>query len=124
MPVDFDTYDADHGRIDLSEGTNAHTLLSFLLEHPDVGFTPGELHQQTSVARGSINPTLARLERAGLVRHKGDYWAAPEDDRIASATAAVLGLEAVSERDADDWYARNRDWAGDLPDLSTEDRDE
>lgn len=121
MPVDFDTYSPDDGRLDLTEGTNAHELLSVLLEHPGVGFTPAELHERTGVSRGSINPTLARLERFGLVRHKGEYWAAAEDDRLAAASAAVLGLETVSEAYSDDWYAQHPDWADELPDVSEED---
>lgn len=118
MPVDFEDYSPDDGRIDLAEGTNARRLLTLLLEHPGVGFTPAELAERTDVARGSVNPTLARLERAGLVRHKGDYWAAVEDDRLAAASAAVLGLDAASEAHGDDWYADNPDWSEDLPDLS------
>ena len=118
MPVDFEEYAPEDGRIDLTEGTNAHTLLSYLAEHPDVGFTPAELHEQTNVPRGSINPTLARLERAGLVRHKGDYWAAADDDRLAAASAAVLGLQAVHDAHSGDWYAQNPGWADDLDDLS------
>jgi DNA-binding transcriptional ArsR family regulator len=117
MPVEFDSYSPDDGRIDLTEGTNAGEIMSFLLEHPDVGFTPGEIHERTGVARGSINPTLARLESAGLVRHKGDYWAAAEDDRIAVASAAVLGVEAT-ETAQEDWYSENTDWIEEAPDLS------
>lgn len=117
MPVDFEEYAPDDGRIDLTERTNAHTLLSFLIEHPGVGFTPAELHEQTDVPRGSINPTLARLERGGLVRHKGDYWAAADDDRLVAASAAVLGLEAVHAAHSDDWYAQNQGWADDRDDL-------
>jgi hypothetical protein len=120
MPVDFERYKPEDGRIDLTEGTNAYTLLSFLVEHPDVGFTPAELHEQTGVPRGSINPTLARLERAGLVRHKGDYWAAADDDRLAAASAAVLGLQAVHDAHSDDWYAQNTDWADDHDDRPRE----
>lgn len=124
MPVDFDTYTPDQGRLDLSEGTNAASILALLLEHPDIGFTPAEISEQTGIPRGSINPTLARLEAAGLVRHKGDYWAAAEDDRLAAASAAVLGIKAASETHADDWYARNPGWADELPDLSDEEADE
>ena len=118
MPVDFEKYSPEDGRIDLTPGTNARTLLAFLLENPGVGFTPTELHDQTDIPRGSVNPTLARLEQAGLARHKGDYWAAADDDRIASATASVLGLTAVAETYDDDWYARNEGWSDDLDDLS------
>jgi predicted transcriptional regulator len=118
MPVDFEKYSPEDGRIDLAPGTNARALLSFLLENPGVGFIPTELHDQTDIPRGSVNPTLARLERAGLVRHKGDYWAAADDDRIGAATASVLGLTSVAETYDDDWYARNESWSDDLDDLS------
>lgn len=118
MPVDFETYSAENGRVDLTDGTNARKLLEFLLEHPGVGFTPAELHERTGVSRGSVNPTLSRLEDVGLVRHKGDYWAAAEDDRLAAASASILGVRSVAERHDDDWYARNSDWAEELPDVS------
>lgn len=118
MPVDFETYDPSDPRVDLSEGTNARRLLSFLLANPAVGYTPRELAAETGVARGSVGPTLKRLQTAGLVRHKEPYWAAPDDDRIASATASVLGFESVEAIADDDWYAQNDDWADELPDLS------
>jgi predicted transcriptional regulator len=118
MPVDFEQYSPEDGRIDLAEGTNARRLLSFLLNHQGVGFTPAELHDQTDIPRGSISPTLARLERAGLVRHKGDYWAAEDDDRIAAASAAVLGLTSVTDASSNDWYGENPGWSDELSDLS------
>ena len=93
MPVDFETYSPENGRIDLGEGTNARAILSVLLEHPGVGFTPAELHEQTGVARGSVGPTLSRLEDAGLVRHKGDYWAVAEDDRPFEPRERLVSCE-------------------------------
>jgi len=44
--------------------------MEFLLETPSVGYTPAELADQTEIPRGSVGPTLKRLEEAGLVRHK------------------------------------------------------
>jgi hypothetical protein len=116
MPVEFDSYTTDQGRLDLSEGTNARAILTLLLEHPGVGFTPAEIHEETGIPKGSVNPTLGRLERAGLVRHKEPYWAAADDERIAAASAAVLGVRTVGTHD--DWYAQNDDWAENLPDIS------
>jgi DNA-binding transcriptional ArsR family regulator len=118
MPVDFETHDADDPRIDLSEGTNARRLLSFLLEHDGMGYTPAELAEATGVTRGSVGPTLHRLEAAGLVRHKEPYWAAAEDDRVAAATASVLGIESAEDSFDGDWYAETDGWADDLPDLN------
>jgi hypothetical protein len=120
MPVDFETHDPDTPRLDLSEGTNARALLELLLSNPGVGYTPAELAAETDVPRGSIGPTLQRLERAGLVRHKEPYWAATSDERVASAVASFVGVESIGEAFGDDWYARNEGWDEDLPDLSEE----
>lgn len=120
MPVDFETHNPGDPRVDLSKNTNARRLLSFLLETPTVGYTPAELADETGVPRGSVGPTLDRLKDAGLVRHKEPYWAAPEDDRIAAATAAFLGVAATASTYRDDWYAQNDGWADELPDLNDE----
>ena len=122
MPVDFETHEPGNPRVDLSEGTNAWQLLVFLLEYPGVGYTPAELADETGIPRGSIGPTLQRLDTAGLVRHKEPYWAAAEDDRIATATAAFLGIETVASTYSDDWYAQTDGWAEELPDLSDEEQ--
>lgn len=109
MPVDFEAYDPSQGRMDLNEGTNAHRILSFLVGHTDLGFTPKEIHEATVVARGSVGPTLRRLAEHGLVRHKGEYWAAADDDRLAGIAGVALSLDAVEERFGDDRYGRNPD---------------
>ncbi len=118
MPVDFETHEPGNPRVDLSDGTNARRLLEFLLATPTVGYTPAELAEETGIPRGSVGPTLNRLEAAGLVRHKEPYWAAAEDDRIASATAAFVGVETAASTNSDDWYAENEGWDEGLPDLS------
>ena len=92
------------------------------MSNPGVGYTPAELADETAVPRGSIGPTLQRLEAAGLVRHNEPYWAAAEDDRIAAATAAFPGVEAATAAYTDDWYARNDGWADELPDLNDEEQ--
>ena len=122
MPVDFETHEPGNSRIDLSEGTNARRLLEFLLKTPTVGYTPAELATEIGVPRGSVGPTLNRLEAAGLVRHKEPYWAAAEDDRIAAATAAFVGVETAASTYSDDWYAQNDGWHEELPDLSDEEQ--
>jgi DNA-binding IclR family transcriptional regulator len=106
--------------LDLSDGSNAQVILEYLLKNPGIGYTPAELGEATGIPRGSVGPTLKRLEDAGLVRHKKPYWAAAEDGRLAAAAASVIGLEGVASRYSDDWYANNEGWADDLPDLSNE----
>lgn len=106
MPVSFDEYEEDTGRMDLSEGTNAHAILSFLAETPDQGYTPQEIARGTDVKRGSVGTTLSRLEDRGLVRHKAEFWAIGEDDRLAAQGALYI---ASSASISDDYYGENRD---------------
>lgn len=126
MPVKFDEYnppDTDGRLLDLSDGTNAHTILTFLSEHQEYGFTPKEIHEATGVARGSVSPTLHRLHDHGLVRHKGTQWAAAADDRIAAYQGMQLSLEAIGDRYADDWYANTPGWEDEIEDLREHERD-
>jgi len=94
--------------------------MEFLLETPSVGYTPAELADQTEIPRGSVGPTLKRLEEAGSSTQK-PYWAAAEDDRLGSAIASFVGVETAASSFGDDWYAENEGWEEDLPDLSAED---
>lgn len=85
MPVKFDDYEvpsneATNGEVapEIDPDSNAYTLaiIAFLTQHPDEGFTPKEIHEQTSIARGSIRNTLRELRDRDLVRYKAPYWAA------------------------------------------------
>lgn len=119
MAVPFDEYDPDVGRLDLSEGTNAHAILTFLAENPELGFSPKEIHEHTGIPRGSVGTTLSRLEEHGLVRHKGEYWAVAEDDRVGAVAAMELSIDAFDDAESDR-YAEDDEWAEDLPDLDGE----
>jgi len=107
MPVQFDTYDEETGRMDLSEGSNAHTILTFLAAHPEQGFTPTEIHEATDIAYGSVGPTLQRLEERELVRHKAPYWSIGHGDHLSMYAGGRSTVEAIEERigpeDPDDW---------------------
>jgi DNA-binding transcriptional ArsR family regulator len=114
MPVEFEKYresrdDDDDDDFDwtLREGSNAHTILSFLAEHPEQGFTPKEIHEATDVTRGSVGKTLQRLEERQLVRHAEPYWAIGEDDRVGAYLGMLSSLDTVTERegteDYDEW---------------------
>ncbi len=111
MPVEFEKYresnDDDGFDWTLREGSNAHTILSFLAEHPEQGFTPKEIHEVTGVARGSVGKTLQRLEERQLVRHAEPYWAIGDDDHVGSYLGMLSSLDAVAERegteDYDEW---------------------
>lgn len=118
MPVEADALRGDDGDgLLVRPGTNEHTLLAYLLEHRDLAYTPKELSEATDVTYGSVYPTLQRLGEKGLVEKSDRYWMAVEDDRIAARTAALLGLRTTAEREGDDQYSRNPEWADDLPAL-------
>jgi hypothetical protein len=106
MPVRFDEYEsyADDFEWLPRGGSNAHTILSFLLEQPEKGFTPSEIAAATDVPKGSVGPTLQRLHRRGLVRHKEPYWAIGEDDRIAAYEGMLQGLRSLHDRYGDDGW--------------------
>lgn len=65
MPVQFEDYDEEMGRLDLSESTDAYAVLSLLATHPDLGFTPKEIHGRTGVAGGERRRRPARQVQRG-----------------------------------------------------------
>jgi hypothetical protein len=71
-------------------------------DHPDLGFTPRELHEKTGIPRGSVGTTLARLEARGLVRHKEPYWAVNQLG-IEAYDTVLTSLEAVESTTTYDW---------------------
>lgn len=104
MPVDFRNYDPDSDEtpLRLTEGSNAYAILQFLVSNPSQGFTPKEIAEATDVPRGSVGTTLTRLLDRDLVSHKEPYWAIGDDDRLATYSAMLHGLEAAAGA-ADDW---------------------
>lgn len=114
MPIQLDP-DGNDESPPVTPGTNAHELLEVLAEHPDMGFSPKELTELTSVAPGSVHKTLSRLEDRGLVRQVDSYWAIA-DDVAASRLANVVSLAAIEGTYGDDAYGAD-DWAENAPDL-------
>jgi hypothetical protein len=113
MPVRLDSNDETPP---VKPGTNAHELLSVLLEHPEMGFSPKELAEVTDVPHASVHKTLTRLRERGLVRKVDSYWAVAED--VASSRLAnVVSLQQVEAAYGDDAYGEGDDWADEVPDL-------
>lgn len=106
MPVRFDEYETRSSDFEWMPrpGSNAHAILSFLLEQPETGFTPSEIATATDVPKGSVGPTLQRLHRRDLVRHKEPYWAIGDDDRVAAYEATLHGLRSIHDRYGDDGW--------------------
>ncbi|WP_135828850.1 MarR family transcriptional regulator [Halorussus halobius] len=102
MPIRIDQFDEGPPEIlDLQEGTNAYRVIQFLAENDQQAFTQTEIHEATSIKRGSVGAVLSRLEDRGLVRHRGRYWAIGEDDHLASYAAQT---QASSASTNDDYY--------------------
>ncbi|WP_136717049.1 MarR family transcriptional regulator [Halorientalis salina] len=115
MPIRLDSPDGDETP-PVTPGTNAHELLSVLLDHPDMGFTPKELADLTDVRHSSVHKTLARLEEKGLVRNLDSYWAIA-DDVAASRLGNAVSLRHVEAEYGDDAYGEDDGWVEDAPDL-------
>ena len=113
MPIKLDSNDEPPP---VKPGTNAHELLSVLLEYPEMGFTPKELAEMTTVPHPSVHKTLTRLREKGLVRKIDSYWALAED--VASSRIAnVVSLQQIEAAYGDDAYGTDDEWAETAPDL-------
>lgn len=109
MPISVDRFNhLDEDSITLAEGTNAHTIMSFLVEHPDEAFRRNELLEQTDVKEGSIGPTLQRLREQGLVRHRQNYWTLGQEERLGQVAGETSTFEAINRHyepeTRDDWF--------------------
>lgn len=116
MPVEFDEYRAERtegGNIPIDPNSNAFRVLSFLSEHPDLGFKPSEIREHVDVPKGSLNPTLARLEEREFVEHESPYWSAGADDRLGAVAGTMYTMQAFENRfgddDFEDWHETDVD---------------
>lgn len=122
MPIEIDDFERlgeDEPPIVLEPGTNAHAVITFLQEHPDKAFRQGEIVEATGVTRGSISVVLSRLEDQGLVRHRDQYWALAEDDRVGAVAAMAHGFETAAGYETPDKDAWD-DQAVESPDSDPE----
>ncbi len=116
MPVNFEAYrehQAASGGLPIDPDSNAHRILSFLAERPDLGFKPSEIREHVDVPKGSLNPTLARLEERELVEHEAPYWSAADDDRLMAITGTMYAMQAFEdhygEDDFGEWHESDVD---------------
>jgi DNA-binding IclR family transcriptional regulator len=102
MPISIDRFeDESEDALTVEEGTQPHTLLTFLATNDEQAFTQTEIHEATEIPRGSVGVVLSRLEERGLVRHRGRYWAIAPDERLASYGAQQAASSAST---TDDYY--------------------
>jgi len=114
MPIKIESGGEDTPSV--KPGTNAHELLTVLLDHPDMGFSPKELTELTDVPHSSVHKTLSRLREKELVRKVDSYWAVAEDV-AASEVANVVSLQQIEAEYDNDVYGADDEWTDDAPDL-------
>lgn len=108
MPVDFEEYrkhQDESGGLPIDPDSNAYLILSFLAERPDLGFKPSEIREHVDLPKGSLNPTLTRLEERGLVEHEAPYWSAADDDRLAAITGTMYTMQAFEDHFGNDEFS-------------------
>lgn len=101
MPIsedEFRTIDEDTPVVDLAPDTTQGRIYRFLLENADKAFRQREIVDAVDVPRGSVGPTLKRLEGHGLVDHRGRYWKITDAEH-ATASAGLLGAATADEVD-------------------------
>jgi transcription initiation factor IIE alpha subunit len=109
MPISTDRFrHLDEDSITLAEGTNAHEIMAFLVNHPNEAFRRSELIDQTEVKEGSIGPTLQRLRERGLVRHRQNYWTLGHEERLGQVAGLRSTFEAINRHyepeTREDWF--------------------
>jgi hypothetical protein len=99
MPIskdEFRSIDGDGPSLpDLAPDTTLGAVYRFLLEHADQAFRQREIVLAVDIPKGSVGPTLKRLEEHGLVEHRDRFWT------IADAEHAVpsAGLHSAATAD-------------------------
>lgn len=98
MPVNRDEFENfSDETLDLSEGTDARRVLSFLDQHAEQAYTRGELADETGIPDKRLSSVLHGLREQKLVVHRGEYWAVDEH-RVASLAGMSHGFAVAEER--------------------------
>ncbi|QLD88732.1 MarR family transcriptional regulator [Natronomonas salina] len=114
MPIDIERFDSSSAE-DLEEPSNPETVLLFLIENDDKAFTAAEIAEETGIDRNSIGTVLSRLEDRGLVRHKGEYWALGDPERIRSFGTYQRATRRLNDRFGEEDPESWREHAPDEP---------
>lgn len=114
MPIDIERFDTGSEE-DLRELSNPETVLGFLIENDDKAFTAAEIAAETGIADNSIGTVLSRLEDRELVRHKGQYWALGDPERIRSFGRYQRATRRLNDRHGEEDPEAWREHAPDEP---------
>jgi DNA-binding IclR family transcriptional regulator len=115
VPIDIETF-SNANDAELTEVTNAETVVRFLHRNNDKAFTPSEIAEGAGGKKSSISTVLRRLRERNLVEHKGDYWAIGDEETVREAFRFHRSMDDLDDRfgaeDIDEWRehaAANRD---------------
>lgn len=97
MAIDIETFENTSSEA-LRELSNPEKVLQFLEVNDDRAFKAVEIAEGADVNRNSISTVLGRLEERGLVRHKGEYWAIGDEERLQSFGRYRRATERANER--------------------------
>lgn len=96
----------------LRSRSNPERVLEFLAANDDKAFKAVEIAEETGVDENSIGTVLKRLEDRDLVRHRGEYWAIGEPERLRSFERYRRATERLNDR----YGTENRDeWRDHAP---------
>lgn len=99
-------------------GTNEYHALSFLVANQELGFTPVEIADRTTISETSASKTMTRLFEKGLVeRAQGTYYVEPERaDELKRRLDSLDATTRLFETAPEDAYAEPG-WEDDVPSI-------
>jgi hypothetical protein len=116
MPISADQFDhLGHDTPTFEEGTDACNVLSFLIENRDKAFKQGEISDAIGISSDSTSVVVIQLEKLGIVEHKGQYWRAAPDYRIASFETALISQQTIADHYGDEEFDKEQ-WLKHAPD--------
>jgi len=80
VPIDIDEFE-DAAEADLQDRDSSlhEAVIEFLAYNPNMAYSRREIQSSLEVDAINLLYQLSVLEREGIVRHKGRYWAIAED---------------------------------------------
>lgn len=115
MPISKDEFariDDDTPSVDLTPDTTQGTIYRFLLANADSAFRQREIVEAVDVPKGSVGPTLSRLQDHGFIDHRGPYWAIADSEHAVAAAGHLAGASAdeidggFSDVEVESWMER------------------
>ena len=80
MPIDIDEFEAaSENELREREKPLREAVIEFLAYNPGMAYSREEIQSSLEVDAINLLHQLSSLEREGVVRHKGRFWAIAED---------------------------------------------